>query len=76
MIAHLHDCQGLSPGNRFISSEVLRYVGMLNVLGMDWMALGDWNLEPTEWEEQWLRQVRGQLHMPTGPTCWKSAMGT
>eukprot|EP00959_Pyramimonas_sp_CCMP1952_P355029 7437115-Pyramimonas_sp.AAC.1 len=76
MSVYLHGSQGLSPDNRYLISEVLRYVGMLNVLGMDWMVLGDWNLEPTEWEDQWIRQVRGQLHVPTGPICWKSAMGT
>ncbi|CAK0898306.1 unnamed protein product, partial [Prorocentrum cordatum] len=46
MGVYLYDDQGLDADNMAIISGILKYVGLLNFLGMDWIVLGDWNLQP------------------------------
>eukprot|EP00959_Pyramimonas_sp_CCMP1952_P249308 5211461-Pyramimonas_sp.AAC.1 len=56
MGVYLYDDQGLDADNMAIISGILKYVGLLNFLGMDWIVLGDWNLQPEVWADEWLEQ--------------------
>eukprot|EP00959_Pyramimonas_sp_CCMP1952_P137380 2874991-Pyramimonas_sp.AAC.1 len=68
MSVYLYDCQGLGAGNMAIISGVLRCAGLLNLMGVDWIALGDWNVQPDAWADESLEQVRGFLLDPETAT--------
>eukprot|EP00959_Pyramimonas_sp_CCMP1952_P099570 2081628-Pyramimonas_sp.AAC.1 len=46
--------------------ELQRYLTALNARGLDWVAMGDWNMELDELKGPWLEQVRGVPIVPTG----------
>ena len=73
---YLHDDQGLSAGNMAIISGALRNAGLLNIMGMDWIAPGDWNSEPNARPGEWAAPVEVVLLPLNTATCNKSALGT
>eukprot|EP00959_Pyramimonas_sp_CCMP1952_P313407 6559746-Pyramimonas_sp.AAC.1 len=76
MSVYLYDGQGLDADNMAIILSILKYVGLLNFLGLDWIVLGDWNLQHEVWADEWLEQVHGVLLFSETSTCHKSRLGT
>eukprot|EP00959_Pyramimonas_sp_CCMP1952_P123242 2576636-Pyramimonas_sp.AAC.1 len=56
--------------------ELQRYLSVLNARGLDWVAMGDWNMELDELKGPWLEQVRGVPITPSVPTCWQAVEGS
>ncbi|CAK0881235.1 unnamed protein product, partial [Prorocentrum cordatum] len=67
---------GMTPQNQHLLQVLASYVGHVIAKGLDWMAMGDWNMAPEVLEQRWLGPARGFLAAPSVHTSAKCLPGS
>eukprot|EP00959_Pyramimonas_sp_CCMP1952_P382746 8020298-Pyramimonas_sp.AAC.1 len=76
VVVCLRHAAGMDDDNPDAVHELRSYLRVLNARKLDWVAMGDWNMEVGELRGPWLEEVRGIPIVPPGPTCWQAEEGS